>query len=91
MEWWDCPLVGLEYSVKSGVVTDVDGAVVDVVAAHQRAPLKTMVTSTVQHPVPIAPSAEEAPPPPMPLMLTCKERDKIRRRAKQEAQEATRE
>lgn len=32
------------------------------------------ITLLVEHPVPIAPPAEEAPPPPMPLMLTAKVR-----------------
>ncbi len=30
------------------------------------------ITILVEHPVPIDPPAEEAPPPPMPLMLTAK-------------------
>jgi U4/U6 small nuclear ribonucleoprotein PRP3 len=36
------------------------------------------ITLYVEHPVPIEPPAEEAPPPPQPLKLTTKELKKLR-------------
>ncbi len=43
-------------------------------------PLQTspQITIYVEHPVPIEPPAEEAPPPPQPLKLTKKELKKLR-------------
>jgi len=41
-----------------------------------------MITSLIHHPLPLAPISEAPPPAPMPLMLTTKERKKIKRMKK---------
>ena len=42
------------------------------------------ITIYVEHPVPLAPPVAETPAPPMPLMLTAKEKKKIRKQRREE-------
>ena len=64
VEWWDLPVLANAGSY--------DGE-------EQEGYLNEgKITHYVEHPVPLEPPAEEAPPPPMPLPLTQKERKKLR-------------
>ncbi|GLT88940.1 hypothetical protein SLE2022_069470 [Rubroshorea leprosula] len=67
VEWWDLPLLatGSYGDVASGEVTE-DKLKID------------KITIYVEHPLPIEPPAESAPPPPQPLKLTKKEQKKLR-------------
>eukprot|EP00741_Cyanophora_paradoxa_P014673 tig00020816_g14151.t1 len=73
VEWWDEPvLAGGSYES-----VGEDGSV---------ALNEANVTIYVQHPVPIEPPAEPPAPPIRPLMLTAKERKKLRKRNRAEAE-----
>ncbi|KAF3433804.1 hypothetical protein FNV43_RR24907 [Rhamnella rubrinervis] len=67
VEWWDVSLL------HSGMYGDI----VDGMIPEDRIKLEK-ITIYVQHPRPIEPPAESAPPPPQPLKLTKKERKKLR-------------
>ncbi|KAJ3108162.1 hypothetical protein HDU97_002074 [Phlyctochytrium planicorne] len=71
VEWWDAPIVGSEGSYDEFDLTNV---------------AEGFITNLIQHPIPIQPSAELGAPPAKPLMLTKKERKKLRRQKRQEAQ-----
>ncbi|KAL5711091.1 hypothetical protein ACHQM5_021583 [Ranunculus cassubicifolius] len=64
VEWWDAPLL------KSGELT---GSKIDEDNINWE-----KMTIYVEHPQPIEPPAEQAPPPPQPLKLTPKEQKKMR-------------
>ncbi|KAJ3299257.1 hypothetical protein HK104_009560 [Borealophlyctis nickersoniae] len=70
VEWWDAQLV--PNGAYDNLEADFSGE-------------NPIITNLVQHPVPIQPPAEAAPPKPKPLMLTKKERKKLRRQRRQEA------
>ncbi|KAJ1549718.1 hypothetical protein HK405_002566, partial [Cladochytrium tenue] len=72
VEWWDLPLVGPDGTYD---IFDFESEIAD-----------EHITNLVQHPVPIQPPAELGPPPPKPLMLTKRERKKLRRQRRLEAQ-----
>ncbi|XP_044508763.1 protein RDM16-like isoform X3 [Mangifera indica] len=67
IEWWDMPLLlnGSYVDISNG------GMVEDKLK-------KEKITIYVEHPCPIEPPAEAAPPPPQPLKLTKKEQKKLR-------------
>ncbi|KAJ3099542.1 hypothetical protein HDU96_010681, partial [Phlyctochytrium bullatum] len=71
IEWWDAPIVGSDGSYESFDLTNV---------------AEGFITNLIQRPVFIQPSAEIGAPPPKPLMLTKKERKKLRRQRRLEAQ-----
>ncbi|KAJ3188477.1 hypothetical protein HK101_009152 [Irineochytrium annulatum] len=77
VEWWDAQLVGPDAEYES---FDVDSKVAT-----------EAITNLIQHPVPIQPPAEPGAPPPKPLMLTAKERKKLRRQKRLEAQKEKRD
>ncbi|GJS89792.1 RDM16-like protein isoform X1 [Tanacetum coccineum] len=67
VEWWDVPLL------RSGTYGNItQGGLVEEVLKKEK------ITLYVEHPLPIEPPAEPAPPPPQPLKLTPKERKKLR-------------
>ncbi|XP_051143329.1 protein RDM16 isoform X2 [Andrographis paniculata] len=67
VEWWDVPFL------RSGMYGDmVDGDI------NEENIKKEKITIYVEHPRPIEPPAEAAPPPPQPLKLTKKEQKKLR-------------
>ncbi|GAB5363525.1 hypothetical protein AAMO2058_000890700 [Amorphochlora amoebiformis] len=68
IEWWDEKVLGLNSSYDD----------------FNQETVPTSVTIKIHHPVPLAPPCEEEPPGPRPLMLTKKERKKIRRMNKLE-------
>eukprot|EP00954_Amorphochlora_amoebiformis_P022139 1351243-Amorphochlora_amoeboformis.AAC.1 len=65
IEWWDEKVLGLNSSYDD----------------FNQETVPTSVTIKIHHPVPLAPPCEEEPPGPRPLMLTKKERKKIRSKA----------
>ncbi|XP_048612810.1 protein RDM16 isoform X2 [Brassica napus] len=67
VEWWDAAVLtnGVYGDIADGAITDSD--------------LKTeKLTHYIEHPRPIEPPAEAAPPPPQPLKLTKREQKKLR-------------
>ncbi|KAJ0257927.1 Protein RDM16 [Hirschfeldia incana] len=67
VEWWDAAVLtnGAYGDIADGTITDSD--------------LKTeKLTHYIEHPRPIEPPAEAAPPPPQPLKLTKREQKKLR-------------
>ncbi|KAJ3090998.1 hypothetical protein HK102_001997 [Quaeritorhiza haematococci] len=74
VEWWDAQLL------PNGTYDDFDEGKVVLDEENM------IVTKLVQHPVPILPPAEPGMPAPKPLMLTKKERKKLRRQRRLEAQ-----
>ncbi|CAN7093984.1 unnamed protein product [Brassica rapa subsp. narinosa] len=67
VEWWDAAVLtnGVYGDIADGTITDSD--------------LKTeKLTHYIEHPRPIEPPAEAAPPPPQPLKLTKREQKKLR-------------
>uniref|UniRef100_A0A803N9N7 Uncharacterized protein n=1 Tax=Chenopodium quinoa TaxID=63459 RepID=A0A803N9N7_CHEQI len=67
VEWWDVPLL------RSGDYADIaDGSTIE-----DRVKMEK-ITMYVEHPRPIEPPAEPAPPQPQPLKLTKKEQKKLR-------------
>ncbi|CAN6975670.1 unnamed protein product [Brassica rapa subsp. trilocularis] len=67
VEWWDAAVLtnGVYGDIDDGTITDSD--------------LKTeKLTHYIEHPRPIEPPAEAAPPPPQPLKLTKREQKKLR-------------
>ncbi|CAA2997651.1 RDM16-like isoform X3 [Olea europaea subsp. europaea] len=67
VEWWDVPFL------KQGNYGDIsDGTVTEDKLRMEK------ITIYVEHPRPIEPPAEAAPPPPQPLKLTKKEQKKLR-------------
>ncbi|TPX65837.1 hypothetical protein SpCBS45565_g04880 [Spizellomyces sp. 'palustris'] len=77
VEWWDAPLVPDGYEN-----FDADAVLMSETS---------IVTNYVQHPIPIQPPAEPGDPKLKPLMLTTKERKKLRRQRRQEAQKEKRD
>ncbi|CAN8313446.1 unnamed protein product [Cochlearia groenlandica] len=67
VEWWDVNVLidGVYGDIADGIITESD--------------LKTeKLTHYIEHPRPIEPPAEAAPPPPQPLKLTKREQKKLR-------------
>ncbi|KFK44678.1 hypothetical protein AALP_AA1G289200 [Arabis alpina] len=67
VEWWDASIL------TSGVYGDI----ADETVAESHLKIEKL-THYVEHPRPIEPPAEAAPPPPQPLKLTARERKKLR-------------
>lgn len=65
IEWWDSAILG------NPETYDGDETLTGYLN-------EAKITIYVEHPVPLDPPAEDAPPPPMPLPLTQKERKKLR-------------
>ena len=74
MEWWDAPLLPNE------TYDDVDNNNINFDLEQE-----SLITPYVQHPVPIEPPVEGPAPAPKPVMLTEKERKKLRRQNRMEA------
>lgn len=72
VEWWDALVLG----AAEGAPSDYDSFNPDIVPK--------AVTQLVHHPIPVPPAIEDATPAPRPLMLTKRERKKIRRMNKLE-------
>ncbi|CAH8500494.1 unnamed protein product [Schistosoma mattheei] len=81
LEWWDA------YILKEGVTSY---STLDELAIHglpvSAAVNKAWITSLVEHPVKLKPPTDLSKPPEIPLLLTKKERKKLRRQNRQEAQ-----
>ncbi|KAF6151607.1 hypothetical protein GIB67_010283 [Kingdonia uniflora] len=69
IEWWDAPLL------LSGTYADVD--ITEKTITEDKLKMDK-ITIYVEHPLPIDPPAEPAPPAPQPLKLTKKEQKKLR-------------
>uniref|UniRef100_M4D354 Uncharacterized protein n=1 Tax=Brassica campestris TaxID=3711 RepID=M4D354_BRACM len=67
VEWWDASVLtsGIYGDIADGVITDNDLKI-------------EKLTHYIEHPRPIEPPAEAAPPPPQPLKLTKREQKKLR-------------
>uniref|UniRef100_A0A1J3JCN3 U4/U6 small nuclear ribonucleoprotein Prp3 n=1 Tax=Noccaea caerulescens TaxID=107243 RepID=A0A1J3JCN3_NOCCA len=67
VEWWDASILnnGLYGDMADGTITDSDLKI-------------EKLTHYIEHPRPIEPPAEAAPPPPQPLKLTKREQKKLR-------------
>ncbi|KAI9098033.1 pre-mRNA processing factor 3-domain-containing protein [Phlyctochytrium arcticum] len=77
VEWWDAGLVPDGYdSFRAYKVLNTE---------------ESIVTNYIQHPIPIQPPNEPADPKPKPLMLTKKERKKLRRQQRAEIQKEKQE
>ncbi|TGZ69959.1 hypothetical protein CRM22_003447 [Opisthorchis felineus] len=86
LEWWDA------YILKDGVTAY--SALDD--AAEEGLPTsvilnKAWITNLVEHPIKLKPPRELSKPPEIPLLLTKKERKKVRRQNRQEAQKERQE
>lgn len=66
VEWWDRLILGNPKSYEEE--ENSGGSYL----------IETKITQYIEHPVPLEPPAEDAPPPPMPLALTQKERKKLK-------------
>ncbi|KAI9034423.1 pre-mRNA processing factor 3-domain-containing protein [Hyaloraphidium curvatum] len=76
VEWWDAPLLrNPTYEDLSFENFRMDPDAADAI-----------ITSYVQHPVPVPPPVSDAAPAPKPLMMTKKERKKLRRQLRMERQ-----
>ncbi|KAF3509378.1 hypothetical protein F2Q69_00008173 [Brassica cretica] len=67
VEWWDASVLtsGIYGDIADGIITDNDLKI-------------EKLTHYIEHPRPIEPPAEAAPPPPQPLKLTKREQKKLR-------------
>ena len=78
IEWWDHPFLN---NPDDGYTPEAKDCGLKI----------SSMPNIIHHPVPLAPIAEKPLPPPMPLMLTKKERKKIRRMRKMEKQKEIQE